>query len=106
MSKPRVIKDYDKLDLAVQQKLKLEYPYGFDKDLISFQNHKGKFVSALPYEDDDSYYLVRMTKEQAHEIITEDSDYDEDGNLKEDAIETLEESLEEVPEPSAEEMDD
>ena len=82
MSKPRVLRNYEKLDKEIKQQLKLKYPYGFDKDLISFQNHKKKFVSALPYEADEVFYLIRMTKTQAHNIITKDVDYDDDGHLK------------------------
>lgn len=68
MSKPRIVKNYDKLTPAIQAELRAKYPYGFDKDIIRFKNHKGRFVSALPYEAEDFYYLVRMTVEQAHEI--------------------------------------
>ncbi len=86
-NKPRVIKDYEKLDEAIQEQLKLNYPYGFDRHLITFKNIEGKFVSALPFETDDRHYLIRMTKALAQEIIEEDDDYDEDGNLKEDVKE-------------------
>ena len=82
-SKPRIVKDYEKLDVSIQEQLKLNYPYGFDKHLITFKNAKGAFVSALPYEGDDYYYLIRMTRAEARDIILEDDDYD-DGMLKDD----------------------
>lgn len=82
MSKPRVVKDYDKLEETVQEQIKLNYPNGFDRHLITFKNIKKKFVSALPFEAIDRYYLVRMTKEGAREIIKQDEDYDDDGHLK------------------------
>lgn len=85
MSKPRVVKDYEKLDESVQQQIKLTYPRGFHKHLVKFKNAKGDKVSALPFETDDRYYLVRMTVEEAREIVKEDTDFDEEGNLK-DAI--------------------
>jgi len=97
MSKPRVIKDFDKLEAQIQRKLKLMYPYGFEKDLISFKNHKNKFVSALPFETEDMYYLVRMTKEQANAIVMKDTDYDDQGNLKDEAKTKLKESIEKGP---------
>ena len=87
MSKPRIIKDYEKLALEIQEQIKLMYPYGFVKNLISFKNAKGEFVSALPFETADFYYLVRMTKSEAKEIIEDDDDYDDDGTLKDDAME-------------------
>jgi hypothetical protein len=81
--KPRVIKDYEKLDMAVQEQIKLAYPYGFAKSLIFFTDKEGIKVSALPFETDDKYYLVRMTKLEAQQIIMDDEDYNEMGQLKE-----------------------
>ena len=105
MNKPRVVKDYDKLEESIQQQLKLKYPYGFDKDIITFKNHKNQFVSALPFEGDDFYYLIRMTKEQAHDIINDDDDY-EDGILKDEAKVEYEENLTELADMAEEDMDD
>ena len=90
-SKPRVIKDFDKLDLEIQEQIKLEYPEGFEDNLIYFTNKDGKRVSALPFETEEKYYLVRMTVEEAQQIIEDDDDYDEDGNLKDDIKEEYEE---------------
>lgn len=83
-SKPRVIKDFEKLEQSIQEQIKLEYPEGFEDNLIYFTNKEGKRVSALPFETDDKYYLVRMTIEEAQQIIEDDDDYDDDGNLKDD----------------------
>ena len=81
-SKPRVVKDYDKLDESVLEQIKLAYPHGFKLNLINFKNAQGDTVSALPFETDDRYYLVRMTVKQAARFIEEDDDYDDDGRLK------------------------
>lgn len=89
-AKPRVIKDYDALDQSIQEQIKLVYPYGFSQNLISYTNKEGKLVSALPFETDDKYYLVRMTLSEARTIIDEDDDFDDDGMLKDDAKETYE----------------
>lgn len=83
MAKPRVIKDFEKLDENIQEQIKLEYPLGFHKHLISFTNAQGLKVSALPYETDEKYYLVRMSVAEARQIIEDDDDYDDDGFLKE-----------------------
>lgn len=83
-SKPRVIKDFEKLDKDIQEQIKLEYPEGFEDNLIYFTNKEGKRVSALPFETEDKYYLVRMTIEEAQQIIEDDEDYDDEGNLKDD----------------------
>ncbi len=88
--KPRVIKDYDKLDPQTQEKIKLEYPSGYSENLIYFNNKDGKLVSALPFETEDKYYLVRMTVYEAERIIEEDDDYDSTGSLKDSAKENYE----------------
>lgn len=81
MSKPRVIKNYEKLDEEVLEQIKLNYPEGFAKHLIRFTDVNGRLTSALPFETDEKYYLIRMTKSEAIDIIDEDDDYDDDGNL-------------------------
>lgn len=84
VSKPRVVKDYEALDNSIQEQVKLQYPYGFDRYLVTFKNKDGKFVSALPFETEDRYYLIRMTRAEAQNIILEDDSYDDDGILKDD----------------------
>ena len=83
-NKPKVIKDYEKLDEILVQQVKLAYPKGFRRHIIKFTDPKGNKVSALPFETDDKYYLIRMTIGQAKRIIADDSDYDIDGILKDD----------------------
>ncbi len=95
MSKPRVVKDYDKLNEVVQKQIKLKYPFGFTSYLITFKNAQGKFVSALPFETDDRYYLVRMTRDEAETIIEEDDDYDNEGMLKKDVRDEYESDVDE-----------
>ncbi|MBC8005973.1 MAG: hypothetical protein H7X84_10900 [Verrucomicrobia bacterium] len=89
-NKPRVIKDYEKLDPEIQERIKLEYPSGYSDNLIYFNNKEGKRVSALPFETDDKYYLVRMTVYEAEKIIEDDDDYDSSGSLKRSAKEEYE----------------
>lgn len=95
MNKPRIVKDYEKLSEEVLTLIKLEYPYGFENKLIKFQNKEGKFVSALPFDTEDIYYLIRMTLSEAQQIVEDDDDYDEDGNLTEEAKKNLLESIDE-----------
>ncbi len=90
-NKPRIVKDYEKLDPEIQEQIKLMYPYGFAKHLIQYKNAEGKFVSALPFETEDKYYLVRMTLIEAKQIIEDDDDYDASGELKESVKEEYEE---------------
>jgi hypothetical protein len=96
MDKPKIVKDYDKLDQAIQEQIKLNYPNGFKNNLIQFYNKDGKLVSALPFETEDKYYLVRMTVSEAQQIIDDDEDYDDDGILKENVKEEYEEKYDEI----------
>lgn len=98
MNKPRIVKDFDKLSDEVLALIKLEYPYGFEKKLVKFKNREGKFVSALPFETDEIYYLVRMTAAEAQQIIEDDDDYDDEGNLTDEAKDRLEEEVDDTDE--------
>jgi len=114
--KPKVIKDYDKLDQTVQEQIKLAYPYGFAKHLIFFTNKDGLKVSALPFETDEKYYLVRMTQLEAQQIIQDDADYNELGQLKDEArfdyedkyadVDYMSEYITEQPEENLEDIPD
>jgi hypothetical protein len=84
MNKPRIIKDYEKLSDEVIEQIKLVYPMGFSKHLITFFNKDGEKKKGLPFETEEFYYLIRMSEEKAENIIEEDDDYDKTGNLKEE----------------------
>ena len=105
--KPRVIKDYDKLPLEIQEQIKLEYPFGFSDNLIRFSNKDGLIVSALPFETEDKYYMVRMTVGEAIKIVEDDDDFDDDGILKDGIKEEYENKYaDEIEEEIIEEDDD
>ncbi|MFK7946728.1 MAG: hypothetical protein AB8G11_03985 [Saprospiraceae bacterium] len=91
INKPRVVKDYEKLSKEIVEQIKLNYPRGFQRNLITFKNAQGRYVSALPFETEEKYYLIRMTKSEAAEIIENDDDYNNAGNLKKDVREEYEE---------------
>lgn len=96
ISKPRVIKDFEKLDNSIQEQIKLVHPEGFSQHLITFTNKDGMLVSALPFETDEKYYLVRMTTQQAEEIISDDDDYDDEGVLKDESRSEFEDKYAEL----------
>ena len=104
--KPRIAKDYEKLSEDLINRIKLEYPYGFEDYLISYKDPKGNKISALPFETEDVYYLIRMTKAEAQQIIEDDEDYDDDGNLREDFAEEIEGATEEEEDDSSDNADD
>lgn len=90
MNKPRVLKAFEALDQEIQEQIKLAYPEGFEDHLIKFVNKDGLYQSGLPFETEDKYYLVKMTREEASNIIADDDDYDEDGNLRDEVKEEYE----------------
>lgn len=84
MTKKRVIKDYDALPEDIVRLVKLRYPTGYAAFLVQYTDKEGKKVSALPFEAEDAYYLIRMTVLEAKRLVKEDDDYDEEGVLRED----------------------
>ena len=55
ITKPKVIKDYDKLTEEMQESIREHYPNGYAEHLIRFTDREGKYVSALPFETEDKY---------------------------------------------------
>ncbi len=94
--KLRVIQDYEKLSVDIQEQIKLVYPEGYSQHLIEFTNTKGEQVSALPFETFDKIYMVRMSVRKANQIIEDDLDYDDEGILKDQSKEKYEDKHEDV----------
>lgn len=95
-NKPRVVKDYEKLDSNIQEQIKLVYPYGFSENLVSYFDKDGNKRTALPFETDDKYYLIRMTLTEAVQIIDDDDDFDSSGELKDEIKDEYEEKHSDV----------
>ena len=83
LSKKRIVKDYDALTEDIVRLVKMKYPGGYADHLVTYSDKEGKKVSALPFEADDAYYLIRMTVLEAKRLVKEDVDYDDDGQLRE-----------------------
>nr|WP_319571682.1 hypothetical protein [uncultured Draconibacterium sp.] len=83
-NKPKVIKDYSKLDKDLQQQIKLIYADGFAENLIHFFDKTGQKITVLPFETEDKYYMLRMTEGEAVALVDEDDDFDDDGFLKDE----------------------
>lgn len=84
MTKKRVVKDYEALPDEIVRLIKIKYPTGYADYLVTYSDQHGKKVSALPFETEDTAYLVRMTILDAKRIVKEDEDFDEDGVLRGD----------------------
>ena len=81
--KKRLVKDYDALPEDILHGVKTKYPTGYENYLVSYTDAKGAKVSALPFETDDAYYLIRMTVLDARRLVKEDEDFDDEGVLRE-----------------------
>lgn len=86
MKKPKIIKDYEKLDEKTIEMIKLVYPRGYTKHLIPFVNKAGEKKMGLPFETEEYYYLIRMSPQKAKQIIKNDDDYF-NGVLRQDIAE-------------------
>ncbi|MCK5171283.1 MAG: hypothetical protein KAQ75_15505 [Bacteroidales bacterium] len=95
MAKKRIVIDYEKLPEETINRIKLEYPEGYEDNLITFTNAEGRYISALPFETEDIYYLIRMTEGEARKIIKNDDDFGDDGKLRRDFAEEMQSDEEE-----------
>lgn len=84
MAKKRVVKDYDAVPEDIVRQIKMKYPNGYADHLVSYTDKEGKKVTALPFEAEDTYYLIRMTVLEAKRIVKDDEDFDDDGQLRAD----------------------
>ena len=108
MDKPRTIVDYERLPESLTEQIKLVYPYGYSKYLIKFVNKDGETKQALRFETDEKIYLIRMTVSEAKEIVSDDDDFDDEGNLKDAVKEDYEDKysdLDYLPDPDTEDND-
>jgi hypothetical protein len=103
-NKPRIIKDYEKLDPAVQAMIRDAFPNGYGPSLITITNKDGMLISALPFETDDKYYLVKMPVREAK--VVEDDDFEDDVFVKETVKPELDDEFKEEFGGSDEAADD
>jgi len=90
VAKKRVVIDYDKLPEETINHIKMEYPDGYEDNLITFTNAEGRYISALPFDTEEVYYLIRMTAGEARQIVKDDEDFDSEGKLRGDFADDVE----------------
>ena len=56
-----------------------KFPDGFEDSLITFANPKGEIEVAVPFETEDTYYLIKMPKNSRAEEDEDESDNSYDG---------------------------
>ena len=94
MSKKRIIKDYDQMPAEILVQLRDQFPDGYNEHLLRFNNANGELVSALPFETEDVFYLVRINVDGGGFHLIEDDFDDEDDVLPETEDLELDESEE------------
>lgn len=108
IQKPRIIKDYEKLDKDMKKKVNEAYPNGFTENLINYTDPKtGLERFALPFETEDRYYMIRVD-EFIESQIDSPSSSDEDDDIIPDEIpmDVLKKSNEDIPLEGEDEEDD
>ena len=100
MSKPRSLTQYKKLDKSVKEQIKLQYPYGFDKQLVTLKDKGGKFIYALPFETETVYYLIKMTKREAQKLFLQET-ANEEFDAVVDIVKDDDLKIEEIPSEEA-----
>jgi len=79
LAKKRVIKNFDALPEEIVELVKAKYPTGaYAEHLVSYTDKEGKKVSALPFETDDTYYLIRLAVQEVKKPAKEDDDLDDE----------------------------
>lgn len=58
--KKRIIKDFKSLPEEIREDIRKHYPQGYLNQIITFFDKDKQLVSALPYETDEVYYLIKM----------------------------------------------
>lgn len=78
VSRPKLVKDWDKMPKDIVAAIKAEYPNGFSHKLINYTTPKGEKVLALPYDTEDIAYLVRVTVMESKKVFKNEDDDDDD----------------------------
>ena len=97
MTKKRIIKKYEQLAPELLKMIKKAFPDGFEDALISFETPNGEIQLALPFETEDTSYLIRMPK---------DVSFDEDNDGDNDNVPVEESDFKDLDSIESEEEDD
>ncbi len=58
--KKRIIKEFNSLPEEIREEIRRKYPQGYLSHIITFFNKDKQLVSALPYETEETSYLIKM----------------------------------------------
>ena len=76
--KKKAIKELNQLPKEIQLQIEEHYPDGWGDNLISFVNAKQETIKALPFETEDTSYLVKVPVDYFDDLEDEEDDELED----------------------------
>jgi hypothetical protein len=82
LTKKRLVKSYEALSEDIIREVKLKYPSGYEQHLVKYTDKEGKLVSALPFETEEAYYLIRMTVLEAKRFDSAEDEEDDSSALR------------------------
>ena len=103
--KPRLIKDFNKIDDLLLSKIHTAYPEGFAEYLISYYDKEGVRQVALPFETSDRYYLLRINGSQKQEVPDDHMEGHNEEKTNEYDRHSGEEKYHDIPDSASEEED-
>ncbi len=74
MSKKRVVREFQDLPAEVSSLIQRSFPGGFDEHLISLKDKDGNTYSALPFETEDVYYLVKLNSFSMDQLAADEEE--------------------------------
>jgi len=80
-TKPRVIKNFEKLDEKMRELLVEKFPAGFQNEIETLDIGGGKFMSALRLETDEFIYLIKFPVKEDVELETDGLGGDDEMDL-------------------------
>ncbi|MDO4462491.1 MAG: hypothetical protein Q4C30_08375 [Bacteroidia bacterium] len=79
--KPRVIKNFEKLDEAMKEEILALHP-DLKNDIRTYDIGGGRLMSALPYETEEFCYLIKFPAKEEMDIDDEPIGGDDEMNLE------------------------
>lgn len=80
--KKRLITSFNNLTVEQQAEVKALYPLGFSEVMSRFDKPDGSFFYTVPYETEDTYYLVKIDVKVDDGSDDADDVYYDDDDLK------------------------
>lgn len=80
--KKRLITSFNNLTLEQQAEVKALYPLGFSEVMTRYDKPDGSFFYTVPYETEETYYLVKIDVKVDDGSDDADEGYYDDDDLK------------------------